>query len=146
MIPIPQDNATQQRMLAEVEASVRRLPRCARILGAADPKNPVAPSAYTVASRSDVCLDKRAQSNADGSPRVPFGGKLIIVCTKAEQQWRIARLSGIRGVAPEFVDDRVFTDEQTAQTEIFAMRLQRCPTDDDPSIHTGVGSPRATGA
>lgn len=54
-------------------------------------------------------------------------GKLIIVCTEVEKEWRIARLSGIRGVPPEFVDDRVFTEEQDAQHAIFLMRLDELP-------------------
>lgn len=56
-----------------------------------------------------------------------MAGKLIIVCTEVEKSWRIARLSGIRGVPPEFVDDRVFDDEQDAQHAIFLMRLDELP-------------------
>jgi len=56
-------------------------------------------------------------------------GKLIIVCTEVEKEWRIARLSGIRGVPPEIVDDRVFTEEQDAQHAIFLMRLDEMPAD-----------------
>ncbi|MCQ0988039.1 N,N-dimethylformamidase, small subunit [Jiella marina] len=54
-------------------------------------------------------------------------GKLIIVCTKVEEEWRIARLSGIRGVPPEFVGDKVYTNEQDAQHDIFLMRLEELP-------------------
>lgn len=54
-------------------------------------------------------------------------GKLIIVCTEVDKEWRIARLSGIRGVPPEIIDDRVFTDEQEIQHEIFLMRLDELP-------------------
>ena len=54
-------------------------------------------------------------------------GKLIVICTKVDKEWRIGRLSGIRGVPPEFVDDRVFTDEQEIQHEIFLMRLDALP-------------------
>ncbi|MFK7871389.1 MAG: N,N-dimethylformamidase, small subunit [Roseobacter sp.] len=56
-----------------------------------------------------------------------MAGKLIIICTKVEKEWRIGRLSGVRGVPPEFVDDRVFTDEQEVQHEIFLMRLDELP-------------------
>jgi hypothetical protein len=48
---------------------------------------------------------------------------------------RIARLSGVRGVAPTFVDDHVFTDEQEAQAEIFRMRLEQFPEDDGMPEH-----------
>jgi hypothetical protein len=54
----------------------------------------------------------------------PVKGKLIIVCTKVEKEWRIARLSGIRGVPPEFVNDKVYTDEQMIQHDIFLMRFE----------------------
>ncbi len=50
-------------------------------------------------------------------------GKLVAICTKIDEEWRIARLSGIRGVPPEFVDDRVFHTENEIQHEIFLMRL-----------------------
>lgn len=56
-----------------------------------------------------------------------MAGKLIIICTEVEKEWRIGRLSGVRGVPPEFVDDRVFTDEQEVQHEIFLMRLDELP-------------------
>jgi len=44
-------------------------------------------------------------------------------------------LSGIRGIAPKFVDDRVFTDEQEAQYEIFAMRFTQYPAEDGMPEH-----------
>lgn len=53
----------------------------------------------------------------------PVKGKLIIVCTEVEKEWRIARLSGIRGVPPVFVNDKVYTDEQMIQHDIFLMRF-----------------------
>lgn len=56
-------------------------------------------------------------------------GKLIIVCTKIEKEWRIARLSGIRGVPPVFVNDKVYDDEQEIQHDIFLMRLDELPKD-----------------
>lgn len=56
-----------------------------------------------------------------------MAGKLIIICTEVEKEWRIGRLSGVRGVPPEFVDDRVFTNEQDAQHAIFLMRLDKLP-------------------
>lgn len=54
-------------------------------------------------------------------------GKYIIICTKVEEEWRIAKLSGIRGVPPEFVNDKVYTNEQDAQHDIFLMRLEELP-------------------
>lgn len=54
-------------------------------------------------------------------------GKLIVICTKIDAEWRIGRLSGVRGVPPEFVDDKVYTDEQEIQHAIFLMRLDELP-------------------
>jgi len=49
----------------------------------------------------------------------PAKGKLVVVCTKIEKEWRIARLSGIRGVPPEFV-----TDKSTTMTGSAARHLR----------------------
>lgn len=54
-------------------------------------------------------------------------GKLIVICTKMDKEWRIGRLSGIRGVPPVFVNDKVYTDEQEIQHDIFVMRLDELP-------------------
>src|SRR6201999_1275239 len=54
-------------------------------------------------------------------------GKLVVICTKVEKEWRIGRLSGIRGVPPVFVTDKVYTDEQEIQHDIFLMRLDELP-------------------
>ena len=51
-------------------------------------------------------------------------GKLVVICTEIEKAWRIARLSGIRGVPPEFVNDKVYDSEQAIQHDIFLMRLE----------------------
>jgi hypothetical protein len=68
-----------------------------------------------------------------------FGGKYVLICTKPEREWRIGRLTGIRGVPPEFVGDRVFTDEQEAQDEIFKMRLDQYPERDGMPEHFNEG-------
>lgn len=64
-------------------------------------------------------------------------GKLVIICTKVDAEWRIGRLSGIRGVPPVFVDDTIYTDEQEVQHAIFLMRLDEMPeTDGMPEHYT----------
>lgn len=65
-----------------------------------------------------VLLRMRGESTA---------GKLIVICTKIDAEWRIGRLSGIRGVPPEFVNDTVYTSEQAIQHDIFLMRLDELP-------------------
>lgn len=60
-------------------------------------------------------------------------GKLVSICTKIDEEWRIARLSGVRGVPPKFVDDRLFTEENEVQHAIFLMRLdEMSETDGQP--------------
>ena len=71
----------------------------------------------------DVVLKRVLLRMRGESPK----GKLIVICTKPDAEWRIARLSGVRGVPPEFVDDKVYGDEQEIQHEIFLMRLDELP-------------------
>lgn len=66
-------------------------------------------------------------------------GKLVIVCTEVEKKWRVARLSGIRGVLPEYVDDRIFDNEQDAHHAVFLMRLDEFPADDGMPEHYTEG-------
>ena len=128
MIPIPQDDATRQKMRSEVEASVEDFRGVAgfSVLRTEEPGSAIGVHGGI---QDDVQLD-RVLTRMRMQPTGAFGGKLIIVCTKPEQEWRIARLSGIRGVPPKFADDRVFTDEHAAQAEIFAMRLDQYPEQD----------------
>jgi len=69
----------------------------------------------------------------------PAKNKLVVVCTKVEKEWRIARLAGIRGVPPEFVDERVFGDEQEVQHAIFLMRLDEMAESDGYPEHFHEG-------
>lgn len=133
MIPIPQDDETRQKMLDEVEASVVDFQGVAgfSVLRTEAPGSAIGVHGGIL---DDMQLD-RVLTRMRMQPVGAFGGKLIIICTKPEQQWRIARLSGIRGVPPSFADERVFTDEQTAQAEIFAMRLEQYPAEDGMPEH-----------
>jgi hypothetical protein len=69
----------------------------------------------------------------------PAKNKLVVVCTKLEKEWRIARLSGIRGVAPKFVTDKVYDDEQMVQHDIFVMRLDELSETDGMPEHFNQG-------
>lgn len=133
MIPIPQDDATRQHMLDQVRASVEDFHGVAgfSVLRTERPGSAIGAHGGI---QDDVRLD-RVLTRMRMQPTGAFGGKLIIVCTKLEQEWRIARLSGIRGIPPKFVDDRVFTDEQEAQSEIFAMRFAQYPAEDGMPEH-----------
>lgn len=69
----------------------------------------------------------------------PAKGKLVVICTKVEKEWRIARLSGVRGVPPEFVTDKVYDNEQDPQHDIFLMRLEEMPEADGFPEHFREG-------
>ena len=69
----------------------------------------------------------------------PVKDKLVVICTKVEQQWRIARLSGVRGVPPEFVTDKVYDNEHAPQHDIFLMRLDELPESDGFPEHFREG-------
>ena len=60
----------------------------------------------------------------------PAGNKLVVICTKVEKEWRIGRLSGIRGVPPKFVGRKVYDNEQDPQHDIFLMRLDELSESD----------------
>ena len=55
--------------------------------------------------------------------RTAPSGKLVLVCTKPFKQWGIAKLSGLPGQGPIFVDDRVFNTEAKAMHAVFLLRL-----------------------
>ena len=69
----------------------------------------------------------------------PAKDKLVVICAKVEQEWRIARLSGIRGVPPEFVTDKVYDNEHEPQHNIFLMRLEELPESDGFPEHFREG-------
>ena len=66
-------------------------------------------------------------------------GKLIVICTKVDKQWRIGRLSGIRGVPPVFVNDTFYDNEQDPQHDIFVMRLDEMDEEDGMPEHFNQG-------
>lgn len=69
-------------------------------------------------------------------------GKLIVICTKVEAEWRIGRLSGIRGVPPVFATEEVYASEQDIQHAIFLMRLDEMPESDGLPEHYHEGYKR----
>ena len=69
----------------------------------------------------------------------PARNKLLVICTKVEKEWRIGRASGIRGVPPVFVTDKVYNNEQDPQHDIFLMRLDEFPETDGFPEHFHEG-------
>jgi len=133
MIPIPEDDATRQKMLAAIQASVADFHGVPGFSVVRTERAGTAAGAHG-GIQDDIQLD-RVLTRMRMQPAGAFGGKLVIICTKPELEWRIARLSGIRGVPPKFVDERVFTDEQAAQAEIFDMRFTQYPAEDGMPEH-----------
>ncbi len=133
MIPIPQDDATRKKMRQAIDASVEDFHG---VPGFSVVRTEGAGTAVGAHGgiQDDMALD-RVLTRMRMQPAAAFGGKFVIVCTEPERQWRIARLSGIRGVPPRFIDDRIFTDEQAAQAEIFTMRLEQYPAEDGMPEH-----------
>ncbi len=68
-----------------------------------------------------------------------FGGKLVVICTKVDKEWHIGRLAGVRGVPPEFVNDKVYSNEQDPQHDIFLMRLDELDAEDGYPEHFNEG-------
>ena len=48
----------------------------------------------------------------------------VIICTRPFREWRIARLSGVRGAAPAFVDDHQYASEAKAMHALFLTRIE----------------------
>jgi len=133
MYKIPQDNAVQEEMLETVRSSVEMLRGVAGFsrgvagFSVVDTERPGSAIEPHGGIQDDMQLDK-VLIRMRASSLDAYGGKLIIVCTKPDEEWRIARLTSVRGVAPTFVDERVFSDEQDAQAEVFRMRLEEFPS------------------
>ncbi len=49
-------------------------------------------------------------------------GKYCLISTRPHAEWVIARLSGVRGVAPVVEDNRVFHAIEEAEWEVFKLR------------------------
>lgn len=80
-----------------------------------------------------VLLRMRAAMPGNGK------GKLVVICTEPDKSWRIGRLSGVRGVPPEFVSDKVYDNEQDPQHDIFLMRLDEMDETDGQVEHFHEG-------
>lgn len=135
MISIPKKGTPEyDRLVKEHEACIKSMKGVAgcSILRCATPGDTtdISGGIHEDFMLNRVLLRMRAQ---------PAKGKLVVVCTKVEKEWRIARLAGVRGVPPEFVDNRVFDDEQEVQHAIFLMRLEEMAERDGYPEHFHEG-------
>lgn len=128
MYPIPQDDETRQRMIAEVERSVEDM---RGVAGFSVVRTDEPGSVNGVHGGIQEHLDlERVLMRMRLQPLGAHGGKLVIVCTKPDREWKLARMSDVRGVPPQIIDDIVFDDEQSAQAVVFRMRLDQYPETD----------------
>ncbi len=64
----------------------------------------------------------------------PIEGKHCLVCTQPHAEWRLARLSGVRGAAPAIEHNRVFHSLAEAEWAVFKLRWEAAggpPLDDE---------------
>jgi branched-chain amino acid transport system permease protein len=53
----------------------------------------------------------------------------VIVCTRPFKQWRVARMTGVPGQAPVFVDERAYNSEAKAAHAVFLLRVEQTMRD-----------------
>jgi len=53
----------------------------------------------------------------------------VIVCTQPFREWRVARVSGVRGQRPIFVDQQVLRSEAEAMHAVFLRRVDETMRD-----------------
>jgi hypothetical protein len=137
MFPIPSKDEDRERMLAEHEAASESMRGVAgySVVRTAGPGRASDPHGGVLEDwqLARVLVRMRAMEVH------VHGGKYVVICTKRDKEWRIGRLTGIRGVVPEFVGDQVFHDEQEAQDEIFRLRLDQYPERDGMPEHFNEG-------
>jgi hypothetical protein len=138
MISIPGPNTPErQRLIDEHKRcieSMKGVPGCT-ILQCATPGDTteVSGGIHEDYLLNRVLLRMRAAMPHNGK------GKLVVICTDVEKSWRIGRLSGVRGVPPEFVNDTVYDNEQDPQHDIFLMRLDEMDEHDGYPEHFNEG-------
>jgi branched-chain amino acid transport system permease protein len=55
--------------------------------------------------------------------------RYVIICTRPFKQWRVARMTGVPGEAPEFVEDRAYNSEAKAAHAVFLLKLEQMMRD-----------------
>jgi len=135
MISIPKKGTPERdRLIAEHEACIKSMVGVAgcTILRCATPGDTTEVSGGI---HEDILLNRVLLRMRT----LPAKGKLVVICTKVDAEWRIGRLSGVRGVPPVFVTDKVYTDENLIQHEIFIMRLDEMSETDGMPEHFNEG-------
>jgi branched-chain amino acid transport system permease protein len=55
--------------------------------------------------------------------------RYVIVCTRPFKQWRVARMTGVPGEAPEFIDERTYNSEAKAAHAVFLLKVEQTMRD-----------------
>jgi hypothetical protein len=69
----------------------------------------------------------------------PPKGKLVVIYTRVDQEWRIGPDVRHPGTPPNFLNNRVFHDENEIHHAIFEMRLDDLPETDGMPEHVHEG-------
>lgn len=138
MISIPKKGTPERdRLIAEHKACIESMKGVAgcSVLRCATPGDTTVVSGgiHEDFLLNRVLIRMRAMNPGDGK------GKLVVICTEPDKSWRIARLSGVRGVPPVFVDDKIYDNEQDPQHDIFLMRLDEIDEMDGYPEHFNEG-------
>lgn len=129
MFPIPQrDSEARERMTAEHRACINDMKGVAgcSILRTERPGSAIGPHGGIHEQMDLAKVLVRMRAMQPGA----YGGKYVVICTEPDRQWRVGRLTGIRGQPPRLVNDKVYTDENEIQHDIFLMRLDQYPETD----------------
>ena len=54
----------------------------------------------------------------------PVEGRVVLVCTRSHREWRLARLSGVRGQPIEILEGCAYTERGQAIWAVFKMRWE----------------------
>jgi len=83
-------------------------------------------------SRLDLVEEYRRNPDGPYSPELklvinrlrmmPLHERHVLICTKRNREWMLARLPSRRGAAVELFEDQVFDDHRTAVWEVFRRR------------------------
>ena len=85
-------------------------------------------------TESDYALAAELKANLHGPHRpdvarlishilwTPLQGRIVLVCTRKHKQWRLARLSGVRGEAIELIEGPAYSNRDDALWGAFSMR------------------------
>jgi branched-chain amino acid transport system permease protein len=61
--------------------------------------------------------------------RSPALTPYVVICTRPFQEWRVARLTGVRGQSPVLVDQQTFNSEAEAMHAVFLKRVEEVMRD-----------------